>query len=83
MTTMANAYDEGPLNPEVEGTSTRRNYVQDLDTRDVTFARRFLHPEQIEAIKEFLTKATADEIAQVRKLYGETPEVLREIGLEI
>jgi len=80
---MANAYDEGPVHPEVEGPSSRRNEVQDIDTREVKFARKFLHPEQIEAIKEFLQHATSDEIAVIRKLYGETPEVLTAIGLEI
>ncbi len=80
---MANVYDEGPLNPEVEGPSARRKKVPDLDAREVTFARRFMHPEQIEAIRDFLKHATADEIATIRKLYGETPEVLREIGLEL
>ena len=79
---MANEYDEGPVMPELDGLFTRRDSVPDLDSRDVTFARRFLHPEQIEAIREFLAHATADEIATIRKLYGETPEVLREIGLE-
>lgn len=80
---MANAYDEGPVNQEGEGPVTRRNCVGDLDTRDVTFARKFLHPEQVEALEDFLKHATTDEIATIRKLFGETPEVLRSIGLEI
>jgi hypothetical protein len=80
---LANAYDEGPQNPEVEGPSSRRNYVPDLDMREVRFARRRLHPEQIEALRDFLAHASADEISVIRKLYGETPEILREIGLEM
>lgn len=80
---MANAYDEGPVHNESDGPFSRRDAVQDIDTREVRFARKFLHPEQIEAIREFLKSASADEIAMVRKLYGETPEVLKAIGLEI
>ncbi len=57
--------------------------MPDLDARAVTFARRKLHPEQLEALKEFLSHATADEIATIQKCYEETPEVLREIGLEV
>lgn len=80
---MANAYDEGPVNPEVESPTPLRNQVPDLDTRSVTLVRRFMHPEQVEAVREFLAHASADEIACVRKLYGETPEVLKAIGLEV
>ena len=81
---MADKYDEGPVYNEAEGlSSSRRNSVPDIDTRDVKFARKFLHPEQIEALREFLDHASADEIAVIRKLYGETPEVLRAIGLEV
>jgi hypothetical protein len=76
---LSKAYDESSQNQEED---LRRNHPTDLDTREVTFARRFLHPEQIEAVREFLCHASSDEVATIRKLFGETPEVLREIGLE-
>ncbi len=76
---LSKPYDESLQNRNED---ERRNHPSDLDMREVRFARRFLHPEQIEALREFLHNASADEIATIRKLYGETPEVLREIGIE-
>jgi hypothetical protein len=49
----------------------------------VTFASRGLSPERLQALKEFLKHAKSDEIASIRGLYGDMPEVLRAIGLEI
>lgn len=80
---LTNSYDEGPVIRPTEAGRQRRNAVPEIDTRNVAFARRFMHPEQIEAVKQFLSHATGDEIATIRKLYGETPEVLRAIGLDV
>jgi hypothetical protein len=55
--------------------------AEQVDT--VTFTRKGLSPERLEALKQFLKFAKADEIASVRKLYGDNPEVLEMIGLEI
>jgi len=61
----------------------RRAKPADLDAREIKFARRQLEPERLQALRDFLKRASADEIASVRKLYGDMPEVLEIIGLEI
>jgi hypothetical protein len=61
----------------------RRSLADSEQVDSVTFARKGLSPERLMALKEFLKHATADEIASVRKQYGDTPEVLRMIGLEV
>ena len=69
--------------PLPEPKESRRDVVPELDGRDVTFARRALTAERLEALKKFLTTASADDIMTIRETYGDLPEVLRSIGLEI
>jgi hypothetical protein len=57
--------------------------VEDEQVDSVTFTHKGLSKERMEALRQFLKHASSDEIAAVRKMYGDTPEVLRMIGLEI
>lgn len=50
---------------------------------DVVFVERKISQQKLDSLKEFLKTATADDIATIRKMYGESLEVLRLIGLEI
>lgn len=61
----------------------RRNRPQGEEERKVVFVERRISPEKLEALKSFLKTATADDIATIRKMYGDSLEVLRMIGLEI
>ena len=76
-------YDESLIREPNDGQSERRDAVPEPDGRSVTFARRYLTAEQLQSLREFLSGASSDEIATIRQLYGDMPEVLRSIGLEI
>ncbi len=69
--------------PLPEERDTRRNAVPDLDSRAVTFAVTTLSYDRLEALRKFVRSASADEIAIIRETYGDQPEVLRAIGLEL
>jgi hypothetical protein len=60
----------------------RRDRVPEADDRSVRFVDKTLTIERLEALREFLQHASTDEIAMIRRLYGENPEVARFIGLE-
>jgi hypothetical protein len=77
------AGDEIPISNFSDPNNVRRSTPSGIDGRQVTFAARGLSQERLDALREFLKHASADEIAQVRKLYGEMPEVLQYIGLEV
>lgn len=69
--------------PEKDPVRQRRSLAAEEQVSSVTFSRKGLTPERLAALKEFLKHAKSDEIASVRKLYGDEPEVLRMIGLEV
>ena len=69
--------------PQPNPSDDRRNRPADQEYREVEFARRQISQEKIEALKRFLVAATADDIAAVRNLYGDDPQILRLIGLEV
>jgi hypothetical protein len=69
--------------PQDDPMKLRRSSTSTGDAQDVTFAHKGLTAERLQALKEFLKHAKADEIAAVRGMYGEMPEVLRMIGLEV
>ncbi len=62
----------------------RRNRPANVEEQpDVVFVERKISQQKLDALKEFLKTATADDIATIRKMYGDNLEVLRLIGLEI
>jgi len=61
----------------------RRSSASTGDADKLTFTNKGLTDERLQALKEFLKQAKSDEIAAVRGLYGDQPEVLRMIGLEV
>lgn len=69
--------------PQDDPMKLRRSSANTGEAENVTFAQKGLTAERLQALKEFLKHAKADEIAAVRGLYGDMPEVLRIIGLEI
>ncbi|HEY9870720.1 MAG TPA: hypothetical protein V6D08_16255 [Candidatus Obscuribacterales bacterium] len=60
----------------------RRERVPETDDRSVLFVDKTLTTERLEVLREFLKHASTDEIAMIRLLYGDNPEVARFIGLE-
>jgi hypothetical protein len=69
--------------PPDDAMKTRRASAASDQAESVTFAQKGLSPERLEALRQFLKSAKSDEIAAIRKLYGDMPEVLRMIGLEM
>jgi hypothetical protein len=69
--------------PQEDPVRKRRAQIADEQVDSVTFTHKGLSLERLKALKAFLIHASADEIAAVRKMYGEMPEVLRMIGLEM
>ncbi len=69
--------------PQEDPVRKRRAQISDEQVDTVTYTHRGLSPERLSALKAFLIHASADEIAAVRTMYGEMPEVLRMIGLEM
>jgi hypothetical protein len=73
-----------PVNlPPEDPLRKRRAQPTPDQSERITFASRGLSPERLQALKEFLKHAKSDEIAYIRGLYGDMPEVLLAIGLEI
>lgn len=62
---------------------SRRDQVFEEEERTISFVGKGLSAERMQALKEFLSHASTDEIAMIRLLYGDQPEVLKWIGLEI
>jgi len=62
---------------------SRRDQVSDEEERGLTFVGKSLSSERLEALREFLAHASTDEIAMIRVLYGDQPDVLKWIGLEV
>jgi len=71
------------VTPPEDPVRKRRAQVAEDQVDGVTFTHKGMPKERLEALKQFLKHASADEIAAVRKMYGDMPEVLRMIGLEI
>jgi hypothetical protein len=72
-----------PVNLPPDDPLRNRRALPATDQSDnVTFAPKRLSPERLNALRQFLKSARADEIAAIRGLYGDTPEVLIAIGLE-
>lgn len=69
--------------PDDESFNRRRAQVNDADQRNVVFAQKSMTPERLQALKDFLAHAKGDEIAAIRQLYGDSPDVLRMIGFEV
>jgi hypothetical protein len=72
-----------PIHPDDDPLNKRRAKPVEGDKRDVTFSERKLSPERLAALREFLKHATADEIASVRRQFGDNLDVLQSIGLEV
>ncbi len=69
--------------PQSDRTKERRSQASDMESPDITFASKAISDERLLALKEFLKHASSDEIAAIRKFYGENREVLKLIGLEL
>lgn len=77
-----NANSGGPLPPPPS--DDRRNRVSDEDAeRGVVYVERSISQEKLDSLKAFLKTATSDDIATIRKLYGDNLAVLKLIGFEI
>ena len=61
----------------------RNRATTDDQGRAVVFVERKMTQEKLDSLKLFLKTATADDIAIIRKMYGENIEVLRLIGIEV
>lgn len=62
---------------------SRRSQATESEAPTVKFAARGLSDERLAALKEFLKHARSEEIVAIRRLYGDNPEVLKAIGLEL
>lgn len=71
------------FNEAEDPSKNRRFQVTSQEGRDVSFVSKKLSEERLNALKEFLKTAQSSEIQSIRRLYGDNPEVLRAIGLEI
>lgn len=71
------------IHPDDDPLLKRRAQAGGQDERGVTFAKKELPPERLKALREFLKHASADEIASIRRMYGDNPEVMKSIGLEV
>ncbi len=72
-----------PNLPPEDPVRRRRAQASSEQLNSVTFARKGLTQERLDALAAFLKHAKADEIAAIRGLYGDMPEVLKLIGLEV
>jgi len=68
-----------PPNPSDD----RRKQAGELDKRDVVFKNTGISEERLDALKKFLKNASKDEIAMVRRMYGDNLAVLKIIGAEV
>jgi len=73
--------NSGPLPPPPS--DDRRNRADDVADRGVVYVQRVISQEKLDSLKAFLKTATSDDIATIRKLYGDNLAVLRLIGFEI
>jgi hypothetical protein len=81
---MEGAQDQGNGGGSLEPIgSRRRDQVVDADAPEVTFTTRTLAPEKLDELRRFLAQASAAEVAMVRTLYGDMPEVLQWIAREL
>ncbi|HMO22457.1 MAG TPA: hypothetical protein PKD05_11700 [Candidatus Melainabacteria bacterium] len=73
-----------PLNHSLPNPQNdRRNRAANQEAPEVKFATRGISEEKLESLKNFLKNASADDIKVIRDCYGDNPEVLRLIGLEL
>jgi len=61
----------------------RKRPAEGEQDREIKFVGRRMSDERLKALKDFLKTATADDIATIRRMYGDNLEVLRLIGLEL
>jgi hypothetical protein len=59
----------------------RNRATEEDQNREVKFVERKMSQEKLDSLKLFLKTATADDIAVIRKMYGENIEVLKLIGI--
>ncbi len=69
--------------PKVERTDERRNKPGGPENPRVDFVERGISPERLQALRAFLARANSDDIATIRRIYGDNPEVLKMIGIEL
>lgn len=76
--------DQKPIEPVLPSPQAiPRNRTAHQDGPEVKFAETDISTEKLEALKKFLKNATADDIKVIRDCYGDNPDVLKLIGLEI
>ncbi len=63
--------------------SDRRNRASNLEDPEVKFAQKSITDDKLEALKKFLKNASTEDIKIVRDCYGDAPEVLKLLGLEL
>lgn len=73
----------GQALPPPNPSDDRRKQASELDKRDVVFVDTGISQERLEALKKFLKNASRDEIAMVRRMYGDNLAVLKIIGAQV
>lgn len=74
---------EKPVNPPTPSPQEdRRNRANSLEAPEVKFANRIISDDKLEALKKFLKNASLNDIKVVKDCYGDSPEVLKLLGLE-
>jgi len=73
----------GQALPPPDPSDNRRRQASELDKRDVVFVNTGISAERLEALKMFLKNASKEEIAMVRRTYGDNLAVLKIIGAEV
>lgn len=74
--------NSGPLPPPPSDDRRNRASSEDAD-RGVVYVERQISQEKLDSLRAFLKTATSDDIATIRKLYGDNLQVLKLIGFEI
>ena len=63
--------------------NVRRNKASQAEGPEVKFAAKEMSDEKLEQLRKFLLTASTDDIKIIRDCYGDNPDVLKLIGLEI
>ena len=76
--------DQNPINPQLPNPHTvPRNRTAQQEGPEVKFAETDISEEKLASLREFLKNASVEDIKVIRDCYGDNPDVLKLIGLEI
>jgi len=75
------AGNSGYAAPPPSDDRRKRAHASEETEPGMVFVERKISQEKLDSLRAFLKGATSDDIAMIRKMYGENIEVLKLIGL--